>query len=72
MWTNLPKHDIIRIILKAEEVHIMDYITIIVDAIVAFAKNFSINDVVSAFGNINWNGVKDAILTVVEAIQKVL
>ncbi len=72
MWTNLPKHDIIGVILKAEEVHIMDYITIIVDAIVAFAKNFSINDVVSAFGNINWNGVKDAILTVVEAIQKVL
>lgn len=50
----------------------MDYITIIVDAIVAFAKNFNINDVVSAFGNINWNGVKDAVLTVVEAIEKVL
>lgn len=51
---------------------IMDYITIIVDAIVAFAKNFSINDVVSAWGGIDWNGVKDAVLTVVEAIQKVL
>lgn len=50
----------------------MDYITIIVDAIVAFAKNFSINDVVSAYGNIDWNGVKDAVLTIVEAIQKVL
>lgn len=50
----------------------MDYITIIVDAIVAFAKNFSINDVVSAYGGIDWNGVKDAVLTVVEAIQKVL
>ena len=72
MWTNPVKHDIIGLILKAEEVHTMDYITIIVDAIVAFAKNFNINDVVSAFGNINWNGVKDAVLTVVEAIEKVL
>lgn len=50
----------------------MDYITIIVDAIVAFFKNFSINEVVSAFSGINFNGIKDAILTVVEAIQKVL
>ncbi len=50
----------------------MDYITIIVDAIVAFAKNFSINEVVSAFAGINWNGVKDAIITIVEAIEKVL
>ena len=51
---------------------VMDYITIIVDAIVAFAKNFSINEVVSAFAGINWNGVKDAIITIVEAIEKVL
>ena len=50
----------------------MDYITIIVDAIVAFVKNFSINDVVSAYGNIDWNGVKDAIVSVVEALQKVI
>ncbi len=50
----------------------MEYITIIVDAIVAFVKNFSINDVVSAFGKINWNGVKDAIVAIVEAIQKVV
>ncbi len=50
----------------------MDYIMIVVDAIVAFAKNFSINDVVTAYGAIDWNGVKDAVLTVVEAIQKVV
>lgn len=50
----------------------MDYITIIVDAIVAFAKNFSINEVVSAFAGINFNGIKEAVLTIVEAIQKVL
>ncbi|MBQ7100950.1 MAG: hypothetical protein IKK49_08310 [Clostridia bacterium] len=50
----------------------MDYITIIVDAIVAFAKNFSINEVATAFAGINWNGVKDAVITIVEAIQKVL
>ena len=50
----------------------MDYITIIVDAIIAFAKNFSINDVISAVGGIDWNGAKDAVLAIVEAIQKVL
>ncbi len=48
----------------------MDYVTIIVDAIVAFVKNFSINEVVSAYGKIDWNGVKDAIVNVVEAIEK--
>lgn len=50
----------------------MDYITIIVDAIVAFVKNFSINDVVSAWAGIDWNGVKEAGLTIVEALQKVI
>ncbi len=50
----------------------MDYVTIVIDAIVAFAKNFNINEVVSAFGGINWNGVKDAIITVVEAIKGLL
>ena len=50
----------------------MDYITIIVDAIVAFAENFSINDVVSAWSGIDFNGIKEAVLTVVDAIMKVV
>ncbi len=48
----------------------MAYVTIVIDAILAFAKNFSINDITAAYGGINWNGVKDAVVTVVEAIQK--
>ncbi len=48
----------------------MDYVTIVIDAIVAFAKNFDINAVVSAFGGINWNGVKEAVVAVVEAVTK--
>ncbi len=48
----------------------MDYVTIIVDAIVAFVKEFDINAVVKAFGNIDWNGVKDAVVSVFDAMEK--
>lgn len=55
-----------------EEVHTMDYIAIIIDAVVAFAKSFDINGVVSAFSGINWNGIKDAVVSVVEALENVI
>ena len=48
----------------------MDYVTIIVDAIVAFVKEFNINEVVTAFSKIDWNGVKDALVSVVDAMEK--
>ncbi len=48
----------------------MDYVSIIVDAIVAFVKNFNINEVVTAFSKIDWNGVKGALVSVVEAMEK--
>ncbi len=48
----------------------MDYVTIIVDAIVAFVKEFDINAVVTAFGKIDWNGVKDAVVSVFDALEK--
>lgn len=50
----------------------MDYVQIIVTAIVEFFKGFSINDVVSAYGKIDFNGVRDAFISIVEAIQKVV
>ena len=49
---------------------IMDYVTIIVDAIVAFVKEFDINAVVKAFGDIDWNGVKDAVVSVFASLEK--
>ena len=50
----------------------MDYITIIVDAIVAFFKNFSFNDILAAYGKIDVNGIRDAFIAIVSAIQKVV
>ncbi|MBQ8026764.1 MAG: hypothetical protein IJ261_01450 [Clostridia bacterium] len=46
----------------------MDYIAIIVDAVVTFVKNFDINSIVAAYGDIDWNGIKDAVISVVESL----
>jgi len=50
----------------------MEYINIVVDAIVAFFKNFKIDDIAAAYGAINFDGLKDAVLAIVEALQKVV
>ena len=55
-----------------EEVHIMDYISIIIDAIMAFAKSFDINSVVGAYAGINFNGIKEAAVSIFEALEKVI
>lgn len=55
-----------------EEVHIMDYIAIIIDAIMAFAKSFDINSVVGAYAGINFNGIKEAAVSIFEALEKVI
>ena len=49
----------------------MDYISIIIDAITSFAKGFDINSVASAYAGINWNGVKEAALSIFEALEKI-
>ncbi len=54
-----------------EEVHIMDYISIIVDAVLSFVKVFDINSVAGAYAGINWNGIKEAAVSIFEALEKV-
>lgn len=54
-----------------EEVRIMDYISIIIDAITSFAKSFDINSVAGAYAGINWNGIKEAALSIFEALEKI-
>lgn len=54
-----------------EEVRIMDYISIIIDALTSFAKVFDINSVATAYAGINWNGIKEAALSIFEALEKV-
>lgn len=49
----------------------MDYISIIIDAITSFAKSFDINSVAGAYAGINWNGIKEAALSIFEALEKV-
>ena len=50
----------------------MDYITIVVNAIVAFFKAFKIDDIAKAYAAIHFDGLKDACLAIVEALQKVI
>lgn len=56
-----------------EEVHaVMDYLKIVGDAIIAFLKNFSINAIAEAYGKIDFNGIKDALIAIFGAIGKVI
>ena len=48
------------------------YIDIVINAIVAFFKNFKVNDIAVAYGAINLDGLKDAFLTIFEAVRKVI
>ena len=50
----------------------MDYLNIFWDAFVAFLKNFSINNVAQAYGKIDYNGIKDALINIFAAVKKVL
>jgi len=56
---------------KEEEVRIMDYISIIIDALVSFANSFDINGVASAYAGINWNGIKEAAISIFEMFEKI-
>ena len=49
----------------------MDYITIVVNAITAFFKAIKLDDIAKAYAAINFDGLKDACLAIIEALQKV-
>lgn len=49
----------------------MDYISIIIDALVSFANSFDINGVAGAYAGINWNGIKEAAISIFEMFEKI-
>ncbi len=48
------------------------YIDIIVNAMVAFFQNFKVNDIAVAYAAINFDGLKNAFLTIFETLRKVM